>query len=111
MKIVEEEREFLAKLAAARSTEKVRALIANASTRQLLALVEISMNVVKGRCELKPRHKKRLIPHAAFVRHLARARSERSARKLLIQEGDGPAIASLLAPILFELARTVITNI
>ncbi|KAL3094551.1 hypothetical protein niasHS_005221 [Heterodera schachtii] len=52
------------------------------------------------------RQRKRLSPYASFVRTLARRRTEKGARKLLIQTGSGlgGVFAALLTPIL-ELSR------
>ncbi|KAL3075585.1 hypothetical protein niasHT_034952 [Heterodera trifolii] len=58
------------------------------------------------------RQRKRLLPYASFVRTLARRRTEKGARKLLVQTGSGlgGVFAALLTPILIDLARTAINS-
>jgi len=52
------------------------------------------------------------LPYADFVRRLSRARSERGARKLVVQTGSGigALFPALLTPILIELARDLINK-
>lgn len=99
--------QFLHQLASTKSENKKRKLLKQAATDQLLALAEICLNIVKSRFKLTTRQKKRLLPYADFVRRLSRARSERGARKILVQRGSGfgGVFAALLTPVLIELAR------
>lgn len=101
--------QFLRQLATTKSENKKRKLLKHAGIEQLLALTEICLNIVKSRFKLTVRQKKRLLPYAHFVRSLSRARSERGARKILVQRGSGfgGVFAALITPILIELARNV----
>ena len=100
---------FLSVLAKTKSEGKRRKLLKNADCCQLLAIVEISLNVCKARFKLTSRQKSRLLPHADTVRRLSRARSERGARSM-VQKGSGAVglFAALLTPILLEMAKNVI---
>jgi hypothetical protein len=100
-------KDFLKKLSQTRSSIKCKYILKKATTTQLLALVEICLNILISRLNLTARQKRRLFPHAQFLRQLSRARSERGARKLSIQTGSGvPGLfAAILTPILIELAR------
>ena len=100
---------FVKTLATARSRERRKHLIRNASTSQILALVEIALNLLQGRVPIRASHKQRLGPHATTIRRLSRVRSDRAARKVLLrseqqqphQQGSGPfAVASLISRIL-----------
>ena len=101
---------FLRHLACTKSQNKRRKLLKGADSEKLLALAEICLNIIKSRFRLTTRQKKRLMPYAEFVRRMSRARSERGARKVLVQKGGGaPGVfAALLTPVLIEMARTLI---
>lgn len=98
---------FIQQLARCQSETKRRRLLKTATTKQLLALAEICLNIVASRFQLTTRQKKRLIPYADFVRRMGRMRSERGARKFALQRGGGAGglFAALLTPILIELGR------
>ncbi|KAL3085413.1 hypothetical protein niasHT_036145 [Heterodera trifolii] len=79
-------------------------IIREASDEQILCMVEICLNILKGRVPLSPRHLKRLKTHAQVLRRLTRTRSSRSAKKVLLQHGDGlSAIVGLIASIALPL--------
>lgn len=84
-------------------------MLHDATAEQLLAIVEIALNIIKNRFPLSNHQRERLMPYAAFVRKLARARRERSARKI-VQSGGGAMLASLLAPVLLEIGRSLING-
>jgi len=91
-------------LAKSKSKKSVNEIISKASEEQLLCLVEICLNLLRGRL---PFHRKRinnLKNQAALLRKISRSRSAKSARRLLIQKGGGfPPVAGLLASIAFPL--------
>lgn len=101
-------KDFLNKLAKTKSHKKRYKLLKNATTEQLLAIAEICLNIVTSRFSLTNRQKQRLLPYANIVRQMSRLRSQEGARKLIIQKGSGlPGLfASLITPILIELAKT-----
>ncbi|KAL3091200.1 hypothetical protein niasHT_028442 [Heterodera trifolii] len=71
---------------------------------KILCMVEICLNILKGRVPLHPRHLKRLKTHAQVLRRLTRTRCSRSAKKVLLQHGDGlSAIVGLIASIALPL--------
>ena len=110
--LVSEHKEFLSQLARTKSEQTRIRLLKAATTEQLLAIIEISLNIVRSRFDLKARQLKRLFPYADLVRRISRSRSKRSARKLIVQTGGGiPGFyPALLTPILIELARTITSN-
>lgn len=111
--LVKENIKFLKTLAYTNSERKKKKLLKKATREQLLSIAEICINIVKSRFNLTTRQKKRLIPHADFVRKLSRARSERGARKILIQKGSGVGslFAALLTPIIIEAGRYLLGEI
>lgn len=91
-----------------RSRKKVAKLVVDASDEQLLCLVEICLNILRGRAPLQKRHLQRLQKQAQLLRHFARVRSARSARRLV---GKGiPAIAGILASVMMPLLTDVLMN-
>ena len=106
--LVCENSNFLCKLSRTKSERKRLRLLKHANTEQLLAIAEICLNIVNTQFLLTSRQKKRLLPYADFVRRMSRLRSERGARKLIIQKGTGlPGLfAALITPIILELARS-----
>ena len=103
---------FLKSLTKTKSSKKRRQLLKAALTEELLAIVEICLNILKGNLKLFARQKRRLIPYVDFLRSMSRVRSERGARKLLIQKGSGAGglFAALLTPVLIELGRSLINS-
>jgi len=90
---------FLRRLALTRSALVRRGLIAHASRSELLAIVEIALNILKFRVPLRAVHRRPLVANAAFVRRLARQRTEKSVRATLLK-ADEETIRALLRPIL-----------
>jgi len=104
--LISENLKFLHLLSKTKSRRKRKRLLKLSNSEQLLALAEICLNIVKERFKLTTRQKKRLLPHAEFVRSLSRVRSERGARHVINQKGDGVGVfAALLTPVLIEMAR------
>ena len=103
--------DFLKELSRTRSDKARKQLIKEASSEELLAVVEICLNILKSRsfC-LNPKDRKKLLPFANYIRRLSRVRSTQSARRV-IQEGSGIALAALITPILIEAAKSIISKI
>ena len=103
---------FLKRIAKTHSEKKWKSLVQNANKEELLALTEISTNILAGRFKLSKKQKEKLVPFAKYIRKIARARSEEGARKLFINQQGGQAIfGALLTPILVEAARHLISEI
>lgn len=87
-------------------------MLKHATADQLLALVEICLNILNSQFRLTTRQRSRLLPYADFLRKLARRRTERGARKHLVQTGSGIGglFAALLTPVLLDLARNAINS-
>jgi hypothetical protein len=98
-------------LSKTKSINKRNKILKNATTDQLLCLVEICLNIVKSRFKLTTRQKKRLLPYADYIRRLSRIRSENTAKRL-IQKGSGlgPLFAALLTPIIIEITKNLSKN-
>ena len=99
--------EFLNKLAKTKSNKRKHALLVSAAPDQILAIVEISANILKNNFVLTNRQKKRLAKHAELYRSIARSRTEATAKKR-IQEGGQLAIAALVAPVISTLAQSLL---
>ncbi|KAL3106589.1 hypothetical protein niasHT_018231 [Heterodera trifolii] len=101
--------DYLKKLGKTTSEKKRRHLLNSAGCEELLTLVEICLNVLNGNFCLSSKQKQRLAPFAKDIRQLARVRSERGARKY-VQQSGGSLFAPLLAPILIEAARYLLSK-
>jgi hypothetical protein len=102
---------FLKKLAKTKSNKKRKSLLDSANREQLLALVEVSSNLLSN-FKLTKKQRDRLLPFAPTIRKFSRVRSERSARKLIQQTGTGvPLFAALLAPVIAEAASHLISKV
>lgn len=99
--------EYLKKLAKTKSDKKKHALILEATPDQILAIVEITANILKSNFKLTEKQKRRLAKYAESYRAISRSRTERTARKR-IQEGGQLAIAALLAPVLSTIAQSLL---
>ena len=101
-------REFLEKIRKARSTRRLANLIREANDGQLLAIVDICHNILKGRLKLRHNQRTKLSKNADYYRSLSRARTPATTKKR-IQEGGGPALlGAIVAPILGALAQTLL---
>jgi hypothetical protein len=107
---VRENVEFLKQLAGTKSDRKKNALLLQATSDQILAIVEICANVLKYNFSLTGKQKRKLAKFADYYRALSRARTERSARNRL-QQGSGVALAAILAPIVGALAEHLIQKV
>jgi hypothetical protein len=96
--------DFIRALSRTRSTKKCSTLVSGASDDQLLAVVEIALNILKSRFPLKEEQIERLIPLAEEVRRLSRARSAKTARRI-VQIGGNPLLSALLVPVVLEVGR------
>ena len=99
---------FLHALARTKSTRRRKRILKKADANQLLALVEICLNILRDRFHLTQRQKKRMIPYVDYIRKVGRVRSERGARKLVVQKGGQLPIglfASILTPVIIDLAH------
>jgi superfamily I DNA/RNA helicase len=103
---------FLKKIAKTHSTKKWKTLINDANTDELLSLTEISSNILSGQFKLTKKQREKLLPFANYIRKIAKARSEKGARKLYSnQEGGQAVLGALLGPILVEAAHHLISKI
>lgn len=99
---------FLRALSRTKSEHKKRQILKLATTDQILSIIEICLNIVRNRyVRLSGRQKSRLLPFVDMVRRISRSRSERGARRLLVQKGAGiPGFyTALLTPIIIEIVK------
>jgi hypothetical protein len=109
--LILQEKQFLKKLSLCKSNSAFNKLIENATTSQLLCIIEIVFNILKNRVNFTSPQKAQLKKYAKTLRTLASTRSPKNARNLLIQHGGSLPIALILAPILAEIAKTVIDKL
>ena len=103
---------FLKKLCRCKSDKKRTMFLQNASCNELLSLTEISSNILRGKFNLTPGQKKKILPHAPYIRKLGALRSEKGARNFIKNQKGGQAVlGALLAPILIEAARHLISKV
>jgi len=101
---------FLKKIAKSRSDKRRLGLLKNASSDQLLTLVEVASNLLTSNYPLTKCQREKIKPYLACVRKLAHSRSEQGARRI-VQIGNGAFIPSLLIPIITEAARYIIDKL
>ena len=108
--LVHSKLDFLKKISKTLSSKKQKVIIQSADTEELLALVEISLNILRNRVPLRKSHFKKLASQADQIRRLSRARTPSTARRILLenssrlQNGRGiPAFAPILAGILIPI--------
>ena len=101
---------FLRKISKSKSDSKRLNALRNASSDELLALVEICSNILSSNFNLTTRQKKKIVPFANYIRKLSRIRSESGARKFVVQKGSGLFLPSLLIPVIAEAARYIISS-
>jgi hypothetical protein len=98
---VTENAKFIKRLARTKSCSRRTQIIYGASTDQLLALVETALNVIKAKQPFWTRRQRdKLCVHAQLIRKLARTRTPKSARRILIrgennQKGGGVPVIAL----------------
>jgi hypothetical protein len=109
--------QFLKTLGATKSEKKRQNLLKNASRDELLSIVEAAHNLLaidpkthKPRYHLTSRQLSRLVPFAETVRKISKTRSESGARRQIQRGGAIGALLPLLAPVLVEVARSIISS-
>jgi len=100
---------FLKNLAKTRSPKNRKHLLKTATRDELLAVLEVCVNILNSRFKLHHVQKKRLAVHAPFLRKLSKVRTEKSARTIL-QRGNGAVFAPLLIPIISALVGSLISS-
>ena len=109
MQIVQKNLEFLKKVSKTKSIPKRNRYLEAASSEEILAILEICINILKARVKLtKPQHKK-LALHADYLRKLSRKKSENTTRKYL-QSGEGIILPALILPLIAQLAANLING-
>lgn len=96
--VVQENVEFLSKLAQTKSRRVQIQLIRAASRSQLLAILETCINILKYRFPLKNQQKRRLKPYANYIRRIARKRTPEGVREIL-QATNTSTYRPLLLPV------------
>uniref|UniRef100_A0A914HMP6 AAA+ ATPase domain-containing protein n=1 Tax=Globodera rostochiensis TaxID=31243 RepID=A0A914HMP6_GLORO len=83
--------------AAGRSQHRYRALVAGATSEQLLCLVECALNILRSRVPIQRRHLQHLRRQATNVRQLSKVRSRRAARQLLLRDPSSSSVTAATA--------------
>jgi hypothetical protein len=101
---------FLKMLATTKSQNKRLDILKDASTDQLLAVVEAAANIVMFHtfC-LNKRQIKKLLPFEKYLIQLSQSNSSQKARNLL-QKGEGAFWPALLIPVLIEVTRSLLNK-
>lgn len=102
--------EFLNKLAKTKSDRRKHTLLLQATPDQILAIVEITANILRNNFVLTNQQRRKLAKYAEFYRAIARSRTENTARNR-IQQGGQLAIAALLAPVLSAVAQNLLDRV
>lgn len=85
-------------------------MIENATDDEVYALMDANYNILKFNFPLRSHQRRKLSNYAKTLRQLARRKSAKSGRKLL-QTGNGIMFAALLAPVVAEIASSLISRI
>lgn len=113
--LIKKNTKFLLNLAENRcSLTLCKKTIKEATSEQLLSIVEICLNILRSRFPINKSQKKLLQKKANLVRKISRLRSEKSAKQVF-QKGEGiPAVAALVAsflvPILSDFVSKKLNN-
>lgn len=103
---------FLKRICRCQSEKSRWKLLRKASFEELLAIVEVCANLRRPNAfYLTKRQKERVSPFASNLRALSRVRSPASARRFTIQKGSGPFFAAILAPIIAEAGRYLVSRL
>ena len=102
---------FLRKISKSKSEQRRLSLLRNANREQLLSLVEVAANILSSNFSLTNRQRQKLAPHASYLRSLARIRSERGAKRIVVQRGNGIALSALLIPVITEATRLLLSKV
>jgi len=100
---------FLRQLALTKSPAKRRELLEKATRDELLAVLETCVNVLQFGFPLSAAQRKKLAPHAPYLRRLSRVRTERGVRRVL-QTGGAGVFSALLLPVLSALVGSLISS-
>jgi hypothetical protein len=109
MKLIYENLDFLKKISKIRSVKKRNALLAEASTAEILSLLEITINILKFRVKLNSKQRRKLMVYADYLRKLGRKRTEKSVRETL-QTGEGAILPALIIPIIAQAVASYLNN-
>ena len=100
--------DFLQKICRARSEKRLTKLLKKASDDQLLAIVDICYNIVKGKVSIKNSKRKKLAQTANYYRSISRARSPVTARNRIQSGGSINLIGAIIAPVIGALAQNLL---
>ena len=103
--------DFFKNIAKTKSTKRLTNLIREASDDQLLALVDICYNIIKGQLQLKKKNRTKLAENADYYRAIARWRTPKTARTRIQKGGAIGALGAIVAPILGVLAQNLLDKV
>ncbi|HKQ20537.1 MAG TPA: hypothetical protein VJS91_00730 [Nitrososphaeraceae archaeon] len=100
-------KDFLQKISKTRSEHRKNKYLEEATFEQILALVEIIRNILKGNISLHKKRRKHLSQFADYYRAVSNSRSEQAARRKL-QSGGAIPIAAIIAPVIGAIAQHIL---
>lgn len=101
---------FIRALMRTKVDKKRKKMLANATPDEVFALMDANYNILKFNFPLKPSQRRKLAHHAKLLRKLSQQRNYESGRRIL-QNGNGPMFAALLAPVLVEVVGHLISRL
>jgi hypothetical protein len=100
--------DFLQKICRTKSNKRFAKLLKTASEEQLLAVVDICHNILKGNLTLKNTQRKKLARSGDYYRAISRARSPHTARRRIQSGGNIGLIGAIIAPVIGALAQSLL---
>lgn len=105
---INDNKDFLQKIARTKSNKRFLQLVKNANNDQLLAIVDICFNILKGNLNLKNRKRAKLSVNKDYYRSIAKARSAKTARNRIQTGGSAAVLGAVIAPVLGALAQSLL---
>lgn len=90
--------------------KQLKQVIASADKDTILSISEICINTLHGNIDLTELQKKKLYKYRQYLRKLSSRRGGVNKKKKIVQNGGGPFLVALLAPILGGLISKYLTN-
>jgi hypothetical protein len=100
--------DFLQKICRTKSNKRRTKLLQAASDDQLLAIVDICHNIIKGNLNIKNSKRKKLALTGDYYRAISRSRSPRTTLHRIQSGGNIGLIGAIIAPVLGALAQNLL---
>jgi hypothetical protein len=103
--------DFLQKICRTKSNKRLAKLLKTASEDQLLAVVDICHNIIKGNLNIKNSQRKKLARSGDYYRAISKARSPQTAKNRIQKGGNIGLISAIIAPVLGALAQNLLDKV